>query len=491
MKSFIKASLLVILFLHTQSVNAASCDARQLPEALHHLIADEDYSGAEKLAKQGIASAPQSRSAQINLAKVYINSALRSVVNIDPNVLGIDEHKVGTPQEISMDKLKLAMSDDFVVDREYEQKAEDQIDFVVKRWPEERSLLYCLTKIGFYARDHDKFLSSLHRNAEAFADSEKEAVGFFLGYGEKYFKRNDFKKAADVYDTLLKTFPKNAPLLSSLGVTYLRRGHALKAATLFDQAYHLAPRDEIIIGNIAELAMWTGDAAKAERFLKIKATMQPKSTAIYFDLAINAMRKGARNSLPYWDTYFQQDAKFPDDKPWSHAAGVLQQGIKDGLDEAQQLDLANQFIETLKAPKYAIPMMMHLQEQHLLDAAFPYAMAHAYDRADFYDLAEASLLEAYHRLQKGPSKYMDLSSNQLLYNLARMTYGQERYQEALNYLDMMKKTQQEQANTAYLYGLAYLSLGKRPAARQSFALCKKASDSENLRHLCEQQEQQF
>lgn len=491
MPVFIHLFLFILLSTCSFSAIAAPCDARDLPKPIYDKIEKEEFSDAEKLALEAVKAAPDEQTPQVNLAKVYINAALRPAINIDFKALGIDPDKTGTLQEFDMGKLKKATSDDFAVDQEYAEKAEKQINKIYNRWPAKRSLLYCLTKIDFYSRDHGKFLKSLHHNAEAFADSEEEAVGYFLSYGQKYFKQNDPKKTADVYETLLKTFPKNAPLTSSLGVTYLQRGRTAKAAELFDNAYKLAPKDEIIVGNIAELSMLTGQFDKAERFLKIKAEMQPENTSIYFDLAMNAMHKGPKNSLPYWEAYFKQNKKHPDDRSWSDAAAVIQKAIQDGLDEADQLDLAGQFIEGMRAPKYAIPMMAYLKEKNKSDAAFPYRMGHAYDRGEHYDLAEKALLEAYNRLEKTPSKYMDLSSNEILYNLARMAYGQKKYKDSLNYLDKMNKNEQEKANSGYMYGLTYLGLGNQAEAKKAFNLCKKSSESENLRKLCEQQVKSF
>lgn len=488
MKIGFSVALLASVFLYSLPGFAEPCNTGALPQPLLEKLRKMDYAGAEADTVTVVQGNPDSQEAQLNLAKVYINSAIRSVVNFDFEAMGIDPNKDGTYHEIDMDMLEKNATSEIVIEPGYGQKAEEQINLVLDRWPDNRSLLYCLTKIKFYSRDHKQFLKTLHRTAETFKDTEDETVGFFLNYAKEYFDHDQARKSAEVYETLLTVFPDNAPLLSSLGVSYLYTGRTMKAIKLFDQAHEQAPKDEIVIGNIAEVAMLTGDFEKAERFLKIKAKMFPDDTSIYFDLAMNAMHKGVKNSLPYWDTYFEKNATHPDGEQWVHAARVIQQSIKDDtLTVEEQLNMASQFTEGLKTPKYAIPIMTYLQQKDHADAAYPYQLSHAYDNGQYYDLEETALKETYRRLQNSPSKYMELSQSEILYNLARTSYAQDKYRESLDYLDKMKKNDKEKANTGYLYGLVYIRLGKLKDARSSLELCAKSSNEKSLRESCQAQ----
>jgi len=488
MNLWIKTGLLLSVFLYSLPSVGEPCNSKLLPHELYEKLEKEDYAGAEAEAMKAVDNSPDIKAAQLNLAKVYINSAMRPVVNFNFSAMGIDPNKTGTPQKIDIATLEKGASDDYAVDIGFGKKAEKQINAVLRRWPESQSLLYCLTTIKFYSRDHDDFLKTLYRTAVTFSGEEEEAVGYFLGYGQYYLKHQEMEKAEEVYTTLLKVFPNNAPLLSSLGATYMYRGRAMESVPLFDKAYKQAPEDKIVIGNIAEVSMLTGDFDKAEKFLRLRAKMTPDDTSVYFDLAMNAMHIGPENSLPYWEVYFDKNKVHPDGTQWSHAAAVIRQSIKDGsLTIEEQINLADQLIEGFHTPKYAVPLMSYLQKQYKDDAAFSYQLSHAYDSGEYYDLEEKALLETYKRLQKKPSKYMEVSLNEIVYNLSRTNYIKGSYTDSLKYLDKIQKNEEEMANTGYLYGLIYIKLGKMEKARNKLLLCSKAATSSSLQQSCKQQ----
>lgn len=479
------SGLLFALLAHA-TCQAEECDARAIPDALNQQLVQKDYSGAEAAAQALVAAQPDKREAHLTLAKVYINAALRPALQFDFKALGIDPGKTGEAQPVDIKALMNATSDDYYVDADFSAKAARQIDLTVKRWPDTRSLLYCLTKMDFYARDHARFLATLQRTAQAFAEAETEAVGFFLGYAQTYMRQNRPNHAADVYSTLLKTFPKNAALLSSLGVTELQQGRMRRAVELFDRAHQHAPDDVIVIGNVFEAAILTGDFAKAEKFGRRKAELRPDDTSTYFDLAMIAMHKGAANSLPYWDTYFQQHAKHPDDPRWANHAQTIQRLASEGLEDEEHFELAYQMIESLRTPKYAIPLLAYLRAKDPGEPAYRYRMGHAYDRGNHYELAEEALLDTLKLLERRPAAHIELSADDVRYHLARMAYSLEKYKDSLTHLDQIDPSGPQRVEGGYLYGLNYRKLNRMAEARAAFEACV-TSASEQLRELCRQQ----
>jgi hypothetical protein len=51
----------------------------------------------------------------------------------------------------------------------------------------------------------------------------------------------------------------------------------------------------------------------------------------------------------------------------------------------------------------------------------------------------------------------------------------------------MQKTEQERANTGYMYGLVCLKLDRKKDARTAFELCSKSSSSDELKQSCQDQ----
>lgn len=474
------ASLLLLIHSNAQAV---ACNTNLMPKSIYERIEAKDYSSAEKEAKKAIRQS-DSMQANLVLAHVYINSALRSAVNLDMSQLGYQQGESGS-KEINIEQLKSAMSDRYYVDEEYLVKAEKQITTVIKRWPEKKNLNYCLTKLHFYAGDHQRFLKSLHKTIISNRDNEKEVVDFLIGYSAKYFKQDRYSEAGDVCKTILITFPKSAPALSTLGISYIYQGYSSRAMKLFEKAYLTAPGDTIVIGNIGETAMLIGDVPKARTFIKKRLQLEPKRTELYFDLAILAMQKGPKNSLPAWNKYLQQHKQYPDDENWAKNAKAIQSAIEQGLDDEGLHDIAVNMINA-NVSKYAIPPLLYLKNKHRKNAIYTYRMAHAYDVNKNYELAKSSLEQTLVRL-KYPQSELEVDIDEIHYNMSRYQYSLNELDAALKSMNKIDITTPDYADTGYMYGLIYQKSGDNKNAIMHFTRCKQGAKDPQLKKSCERQ----
>jgi len=470
------ALILSIILFKSGPVFSAECNTTDMPEELYQLIKDDKIDKAVSLARAAYDENKNDKQAAMVLARVYVNATLQSGMNIDLEQLGFNEGESGS-KSVTVDMLKKATRNSYTVNPDYYNVTDQFITETVSRWPESKSFYYCLTKIHFYSRDHDKFLESLSKTAEFQKNNEKEAVDFLISYGTKFVKRRDYRKAADVYSTLLKTFPSSVPLLSSLGVTYIKRGKTEKAVTYFNKAHLIDSDDAIVIGNIAEASMLMGDFERAESFLLKKAKLSPDRPEIYFDLAMNAMHKGPGSSLRYWNKYFKINEKHPDNEAWVNNAREIQKAAQN---KPGDLDLwhviANQMIQ-VKVPKFAIPILTYIKKNHPYDAEVEFSMAHAYSVGENTDLEKQALLRTL-ELAEHPKNQFEVDENLLYYNISRSFYVLDEHETALDYLENISSDAENAANADYLHGLIYRDRGDLKMAKKYFQSCiEKAGDS--------------
>lgn len=464
--------------------NAGECRSMDMPGPLRELIQNEKYSDAEVMAKEALAKAPDALRANQVLANVYINSAVRQGMNIDTTALGFKPGESGA-RNITTEQLKAATSTRTFVDPEYRRKAEKHINALLERWPDQVDYYYCLTKIQFYAGDHENFIRYLDLTAKSHSRQEKEAIDFLVGYGLDYVQADRPRDAGDVYETLLKTFPRSAPALSSLGVTWLKRGSTEKAASYFDKAYQADAQDIIVLGNVAEVAMLRGEFVKAEKFYKRKLALQKgNQTATYFDLAMIAMYRGPRASLPYWDQYFARNKSDPDDAWWSEAAKVVHKSAKENkLDDQGQLELAVQMIEA-RAPKYAVPLMFSMKKKHPRNPVYTYVLAQAYDTGGYYDLAERAIVDTLAR-KKQDSESLTASVSQIRYNHSRFLYQLDRKEDALQALADVAPSDATYPSALYMYALIARDHGQKDKARDYLKQCIAKAAANPVKTNCE------
>ena len=482
----IKSIVITLLLLGFNSVaSAAACDSSAIPEPLYKLIKDNKYDEAVELAKADYKKQVKNKKSSLVLAKVYINATIHSGISFDFSKLGFKKGESGK-KKITTEQLKAASRSSTIVNKKYLEETDAFIQQTVKKWPDSKGLLYCLTKIHFHNRDHTRFIKVLAQTANAHRDSEEEAIDFLIGYGTDILKYNRYDLAAEIYETLLKTFPNAAPALSSLGVTYIKRGFTKKSVEYFDKAYQITPNDTIIIRNIAEAAMLLTDFKKAERFLKLKAKHNPNNAATYFDLAINAMHADPDKSKPYWKKYFEVDAKYPDNKSWSGNAKIIQAAVKDGTyDEYQWFDLGTQMIRR-HVPKYSVALMANANSKHPYDASISYGLAHAYDSGKHFDLAEKALLETLKRM-KHPKNKFKTDTNEIYFNLSRSSLSLDREKDTEVYLKKIKQGSKYAANADYMFGLVQQRRGNEQKAQDYFKSCIKKAKDNPYKKYCENQ----
>jgi tetratricopeptide (TPR) repeat protein len=463
---------------------AAECRSAEMPAPIIELIKAEKYAEAETQASAALAKTPDDLASHRLLANVYINSALRSGINIDTTQLGFKPGESGARQ-VTYDQVKAATSPGMFVDPAYRKKAEAHIEAMLQRWPGEVDYFYCLTKIQYYAGDHASFIRYLDRTARSHAGEEKEAVDFLITYGVDYLEAGRHREAVAVYETLLKTFPRSAPALSSLGVVWLKRGDSAKAASFFDRAYAVDPKDVIVVGNIAEMSMLRGDFKRAEDFCKRKLMLYPRyQSATLFDLAMIAMNRGAKASLPYWEKYRARIKEEPDDAYWSQAAEGIYQAIRNGtLDDAGYLDLALQMIQA-NAPKYVVPLMFRMKEKDPRDASYTYALAQAYDIGGYYDLGERAIAETLVLKKQNPESLAGTVA-QISYNHSRLLYQLERRDDALAALENIKTGDDVYPNALYMRGMIFRDQGKREQARRQLQQCVDLAGENPIKTSCE------
>lgn len=479
---------LFIMFLlsgYNIVVYAEACDSSAIPEQLYKLIKDTKYDEAVGQAKTDYIKQSKNKESSLILAKVYINATVHSGMSFDMSKLGFKKGEKGKKQ-ITKEQLKAASRPSTIVNKKYLKEADEFIQQTVKKWPDSKSLLYCLTKIHFYNRDHPRFLKLLAQTAEAHKDSQEEAVNFLIGYGADILKYRRYDLAADVYETLLKTFPNSAPALSTLGVTYIKRGHTKKSMEYFEKAYQTRPNDPIVISNIAETAMLLTDFNKADKFLKLKAKHNPNKVDIYFDLAINAMHSEPKQSVPHWEKYFEVNGKHPDSKSWSDNAKIIQDAVKDGTyDEYQWFDLGKQMIRH-RTPKYAVALMSNANKKHPYDASISYGLAHAYDSGKHFDLAEKALLETLKRM-KHPKNKFKTDTNEIYFNLSRCSLSLDREEDTETYLKKVDQASKYAANADYMFGLVQQRRGNKQKAQDYFKSCIKKVKDSPYKKYCENQ----
>ncbi|MDH5767065.1 MAG: tetratricopeptide repeat protein, partial [Gammaproteobacteria bacterium] len=391
MNYFVKSIFrcLVLLFISCQAYGAV-CNTSDLPEDLHELVKQEKMDEAVKLARQSYEKNTSNKTAALYLARVYINATLTSVVNFDATQLGFMPGESGS-RKVTIDMLKKATASRTAVNPDYLDYTNKFIHDLVRRWPEEKNLYYCLTKIHFYSGNHGRFLNQLAQTASLFKEDEEEVVNFLIDYGTELMQSKKYNLAADVYQTLLKSFPESVPLLSSLGVSYIKQGFTRKSMSYFEHAYRNDNNDVIVLGNLSETAMLLGEFKKAEKFLLKRTGFEPDKAEIYFDLAVNNMHlsPGAGNS--YWDKYFETHARHPDNEQWAKNAKIIQQAAGDpDISISDWHQLAVQMIES-GVPKYAIPLLHYVNKTQLHDPSVSYSMAYAYDTGEHYDLQESAL----------------------------------------------------------------------------------------------------
>lgn len=482
MKILINLFYILVLFTAAGSAIAAECNTRDMPDELYKLIKDKKYNEAVKQAKAAYIKDRDNSEAAFVLARVYINSTLVSAINLNTGLLGFRPGESGK-KEITAEMFKKATSSTFTVNQDYFRDTDEYIRSVVSRWPEARDFFYCLTKIYFYNADHKAFINTLHETAQLQKDNEQEAVDFLITYGTNLMHVNRFRRAEDVYSTLLKTFPGSVPLLSSRGVSVLKQGHTSRGAAYFDQAYRHNKKDVIVAGNIAEAAMLLRDFKKANRFLLRKSKLLPNRADVYFDLAINSMHAGPRRSKKYWKKYFKIHANHPDDEAWSKNAGVIQQAVdsdKTTLDDWHSL--AVQMIQN-RAPKYAIPVLHYVNLQKPHDASIVYSMAHAYDAGKNFDLQEKALFETL-ALLKHPDNQAEIDKDQIYYNLSRTAYALDKHDDALKHLEKIRDKQKLGASIDHMYGLIYEATGDKQKAERHYLYCTKKAKDPQTRDYC-------
>lgn len=479
----IKTIALVFCLINIHSlVYADACNTSILPENLKNLIKDSEYDEAIKLARDEHNKNSKNKEFSLNLAKVYINATLVSGMNIDLSSLGFKDGESGK-KKISMKQLKKSTSNRLSVNKKYFEETDEFIRKTVKKWPETKGLLYCLTKIHFYNRNHSRFIKLLSKTAEAHKNFEKEAVGFLANYGNIHIRNNRYEYATDVYETLLKTFPRAVPALSALGVAYIKRGYTKKSMGYFEKAHQIDPDDIIVIGNITEAAMLLTDFKKADKFLKLKIKHYPNKADTYFDLAINAMHKKPAKSLPHWKKYFEVNGKFPDSKTWSNNAKIIQNAVKEGkYNEYDWFAVGKQMISN-HTPKYAVALMSYAYNKHPYDASISYGMAHAYDVGKHYDLEEKSLLETLKRMKNSKNKFK-MNENEIYFNLSRCTFSLGREKDTLKYIKKINKNTKYAANADYMYGLVEEKRGNIKKAQTYFKSCVKKGKDSPYKNFC-------
>lgn len=461
---------------------AAECNTSDMPEELFQLIKKGEMDEALNRAKATYANDKKDKVAAFVLARVYINATLRSGVNFDLSKLGFKPGEKGS-KSVTMEMLKKATSDGFTVDPAYYEEADKFVQSVVERWPEARDFYYCLTKIHFYSGNQERFIASLAKTAELQKHNEDEAVDFLMTYGTDLVRKNDFRRAARVYQVLLKTFPESVPLLSSLGVTAVKRGRTKQGMEYFDKAHQNDPEDIIVIGNYAEAAMLLGDFRTAEEFLLKKAEYLPNKADIYFDLAMNAIHAGPESSLPYWERYFKVHARHPDDEAWAKNAEKIQSAVNNAPDDLTLWqDLAYQMVN-YRVPKYAIPVLSYVKQHKAHDAEVVYTMAQAYSVGSHLELEEEALLETLRRLDDPKNTYQ-IERDEIYYNLSRTTYLLEKYDNALDYLNRISSDTKNPARADYMYGLVYRARGDKEKAGKYFQSCIDKADGESIEQYC-------
>lgn len=480
----IKFIITSVLLLGLNSTGfAAACDTSVMPDSLYELIKESKYDEAVQLAKADYQKQNKNKESSFVLAKVYVNATIHSGMSFDMTKLGFKKGESGK-KKITLDQLKSANKSRTIVNKKYLKETETFILKTIKKWPETNGLLFCLTKIHFYNRDHSRFIKLLAQTADAHKSSKEETVDFLIGYGAEYLKNNRYELAADVYSTLLKTFPKSAPVLSTLGVTYSKRGHTKIAMRYFDKAYKISPDDIIIIGNIAESSMLLADFKKADKFLNLRAKHYPNKAEIYFDLAINAMPLNPKKSTGYWEKYFKIDAKYPDDKTWSSNAKVIQDAVKDTTyTEYDWFNLGAQMIQK-RVPKYAVALMSYANSKHPYDASISYGLSHAYDSGEHYDLEEKALLDTLKRL-KHPKNKFKKDPDDIYYNLSRCALNLGRVDDTEAYLRKIKTDSKLSANSDYMFGLVYQRREMKKKSLNYFKSCSKKTKSSSLKKYCE------
>ncbi|MDH5765942.1 MAG: tetratricopeptide repeat protein [Gammaproteobacteria bacterium] len=486
MSYFLKSILqFLTLLLICYQAYGAECNTSDLPEDIHKLVEQDKMDEAVKLAKQAYEKNINNKIAALYLARVYINATLTSVVNFDMSQLGFQTGESGS-REITMDMLKKATASRTAVNPDYLDNTNKFIHDLVRRWPEEKNLYYCLTKIHFYSGNHDEFLNQLAQTASLFKNNEQEAVNYLIDYGTELMQSDNYDFAAEVYQALLKIFPESVPLLSSLGVSYIKQGFTRKAMAYFEHAYKNDRSDVIVLGNLSETAMLLGEFEKAEKFLLKRADFEPDKAEIYFDLAINNMhlRPGAGND--YWAKYFSIHARHPDDEQWAKNARVIQQAANNSdITISDWHQLAIQMIES-GVPKYAIPLLHYVNKTQLQDPSVSYSRAYAYDAGKHYDLQKSALEETLKRIKQSDNK-TQIDIDQVYYNLSRSTYMLGQYDQALNYLSSVSGEMKNSANIDYMYGMVYRDRGDRKKADSYFNSCLKKANGASIENFCRDQ----
>lgn len=464
---------------------AAACDTSILPETLGALIKENKYDEAVKLAKEEYQKHSKNKEASLNLAKVYVNASLHSGINLDLSQLGFKDGEKGK-KKITIKQLKRASSNRLIIDEKHFEQADPFIQETVKKWPDSKSLFYCLTKLHYYNNNHARFIKMLAITAEAHKDAEEEAVSFLLTYGTKLNRARRYDRASDVYETLIKTFPRSVPAISTLGVMYTKRGFTKKAMSYFDKAHEIDPEDIIVIGNIAEASMLLRDFKKAEKFIKLQTKHLPNKVSTYFDLAINAMHEHPNKSKPYWDKYFEINADYPDNKYWSDNAKTIQDAVNaDKFDEYDWFDLGTQMIQQ-RTPKYAVALMSYTNSKHPYDASISYGFAHAYDNGRHFDLAEKALLETLERMNNPKNKFKT-DVNEIYFNLSRCSLSLDREEDTESYLKKIKPNSKYAANADYMFGLVQQRRGNKQKAQDYFKSCIKKAKDNPYKKYCENQ----
>ncbi|MDH5737374.1 MAG: hypothetical protein OEZ23_03640 [Gammaproteobacteria bacterium] len=483
MKTMTRIVGIIVLLITISPADADECNTRDMPDELYKLINEKNYKQAVTKAKTAYENDSNNKEAAFVLARVYVNSTLLSIVNLDTEKLGFAPGESGT-KKITADMLERAASSTFTVNQDYLQEADKFIRLAVKRWPEARDFYYCLTKIHFYSRDHDKFIQSLAETAELQKDHDKQAVDFLINYATELMNEERHQQAESVYRTLLKTYPNSVPVLSSLGVARLNQGFTADGASYFDKAYLLDNKDEIVVGNIAEVSMLLADFKKAEKFLLEKARLMPDKADIYFDLAMNAMHDNPAKSGKYWKMYFKIHEKHPDNEGWASNAKAIQEAVKDkerGIGD--WYNLAEQ-MKQIRLPKYAIPLLHYVQKQSPKDATVFYSMAHAYDIGGHYDLQDIALQRTLSLIDSPENRYK-LDKNQVHHNLARTSHALGKNKKALMHLSNVSSASGDGAGVHHLYGLIYNAMGDQKKAKQHFELCLKKNPDDSMKRYCE------
>jgi predicted Zn-dependent protease len=477
------ASLTVIItVLNLQFSTAEECSPKN-DSQVYQLLDQKKFPEAEDIAKKAIERQPDLLQAHIDLAAVYIRWSAKEVIEINTEALGLNPGESGTVK-LTPELIEKGFKSKLTFDPVLEQKAEKALQEIISKWPNQRQSYFCLMELQQRAGKHQEFIKTLVLTASTFQNDSDKTIDDLLARIYYYVKdEGRLDLAAESYEIALKTFPNSAKLLSSYGATQSKLGFVRKGQSYFLRAYKADPNDPLIVRNLAEVSTLLKDFTAAEKYTEQALKLEPSSTALYFDIAMNKIATEPKASLPAWDRYLAAHAKKPDSESWAKAGRQIRERIESGISTEALFSLAQQMISA-RAYKYAVPILVYLQKQDENEAAYSLIMAQAYDNGGYYDLAWDELLKTSDMLQNNKTKFT-IDPLQVYFNLGRVGTAIHRDKESLQYLKLVEQGNSSYPNLQYMLGKVTYNNGDKIAAKKYFSDCLKLDNNKNYSQYCQ------